>query len=50
MAPDRRPLIVQADAPPRTPLNEEGLGLGELDCELAATEAAALGSLPPTIQ
>ncbi len=50
MITDRRPLIVHADAPPRTQLSEERLGLGELDCELVATEAAALGSLPPTDQ
>ena len=41
MAADRRPLIVHADAPPRSSLSEERLGIGDLDCEIVATEAGS---------
>jgi len=40
MAPERRPLVVHADARPGSDLREERAGLGGLDCELVATEAA----------
>ncbi len=41
MAPDRRPQIVHADAPPGAPLGEERRALGDLDYELVATEASS---------
>ena len=40
MAPERRPLVVHADARPGSELREERAGLGELDCDLVATTAA----------
>ncbi len=39
MPADRRPLIVHADARPGSSLSEEREALGDLDCELVATEA-----------
>jgi D-3-phosphoglycerate dehydrogenase len=41
MPADRRPLIVHADARPGSSLSEEKLGVGDLNCELAATEAGS---------
>ncbi len=40
MAADRRHLIVHADARPGSEFREERQGLGDLDCDLVATEAA----------
>ncbi len=41
MAPDRRPLIVHADAPPGAPLSEERQALDDVDCDLVTTEASS---------
>jgi len=40
MAPERRPLVVHADARPGSELREERVGLDGLDCDLLATTAA----------
>ena len=40
MTPQRRPLVVHADARPDSELPEERSGLGGLDCDLIATTAA----------
>src|SRR3989337_1189174 len=40
MAPERRPLVVHADARPGSELREERLALDELGCHIAATTAA----------
>jgi len=40
MTPQRRPLVVHADARPDSELLEERSGLGGLDCDLVATAAA----------
>ena len=43
MAPERRPLVVHADARPGSELREERAGLGGLDCELVATPGRRRG-------
>ena len=40
MAPERRPLVVHADARPGSELREERLALDPLGCEVVATQAA----------
>jgi hypothetical protein len=45
MAADKRPLIVHADASPGSQLGEDRLGIGDLDCELVATEAGGEDAL-----
>jgi len=45
MPADRRPLIVHADAPPGSRLGEERQGMGDLDCDLVATEASSEDAL-----
>ncbi len=50
MAPDRRPLIVHADAPPGTPLSEERRALGDLDCDLVATETGSEDELIASVR
>jgi len=45
MAPERRPLVVHADARPDSELREERLALDPLGCEVVATTAADEGGL-----
>ncbi len=45
MSADKRPLIVHADASPGSQLGEDRLGIGDLDCELVATEAGGEDAL-----
>ena len=45
MSEDKRPLIVHADARPGSRLEEERLGVGDLDYELVATRASSMSRL-----
>jgi D-3-phosphoglycerate dehydrogenase len=50
MSADKRPLIVHADARPGSRLEEERLGLGDVDYELVATEASSEDELIANIR
>lgn len=50
MSADRRPLIVHADARPGSMLEEERLGLGDVDYELLATKASSEDELVANVK